>query len=105
MCGASKPTHEGRPMHWGISANLRVTSSERDNRLDKRSRWRGSSPFASIAAATLLGVLLLGGYAVAKSARGQTAAPSAPAYDVVIRSGKIIDGTGSPWFAGDIGIR
>lgn len=26
-------------------------------------------------------------------------------YDLVIRSGHIIDGTGSPWYAGDIGIR
>jgi N-acyl-D-amino-acid deacylase len=26
-------------------------------------------------------------------------------YDLVIRSGRIIDGTGSPWYAGDIGIR
>ena len=31
-------------------------------------------------------------------------AQSAP-YDVVIRNGHIIDGTGSPWYAGDIGIR
>jgi N-acyl-D-aspartate/D-glutamate deacylase len=27
------------------------------------------------------------------------------AYDIVIRNGHIIDGTGSPWYAGDIGIR
>jgi N-acyl-D-amino-acid deacylase len=26
-------------------------------------------------------------------------------YDVVIRHGRIIDGTGSPWYAGDVGIR
>src|SRR5579872_1105262 len=26
-------------------------------------------------------------------------------FDVVIRNGHIIDGTGSPWYAGDIGIR
>ncbi|HEV2114785.1 MAG TPA: D-aminoacylase [Terriglobales bacterium] len=31
-------------------------------------------------------------------------AQSAP-YDVVIRNGHIIDGTGSPWYAGDLGIR
>ncbi len=33
--------------------------------------------------------------------------PSAVAaeYDVVIRNGHIIDGTGSPWYSGDIGIR
>lgn len=27
------------------------------------------------------------------------------AYDVLIRNGRIIDGTGSPWYAGDVGIR
>src|SRR5262249_50644196 len=26
-------------------------------------------------------------------------------YDLIIRNGHIIDGTGSPWYAGDIGIR
>ena len=31
-------------------------------------------------------------------------APSAP-FDIVITNGRIIDGTGSPWFSGDIGIR
>lgn len=30
---------------------------------------------------------------------------SAQQYDVVIRNGRIIDGTGSPWYSGDIGIR
>jgi N-acyl-D-aspartate/D-glutamate deacylase len=28
-----------------------------------------------------------------------------PAYDVVIRHGKIVDGTGNPWFYGDVAIR
>jgi dihydroorotase/N-acyl-D-amino-acid deacylase len=28
-----------------------------------------------------------------------------PAYDLVIRNGRIVDGTGSPWYRGDIGIR
>ena len=31
-------------------------------------------------------------------------AQSAP-FDIVITHGRIIDGTGSPWFSGDIGIR
>jgi N-acyl-D-amino-acid deacylase len=42
------------------------------------------------------GVLLL--------AASAAAAPPA-AYDVVILNGHIVDGTGSPWYAGDIGIR
>jgi N-acyl-D-amino-acid deacylase len=34
------------------------------------------------------------------SARAQTAP-----YDLIIRNGHIIDGTGSPWYSGDVGIR
>ncbi len=33
------------------------------------------------------------------------AATAAAPYDLVIRNGRIIDGTGSPWYAGDLGIR
>jgi dihydroorotase/N-acyl-D-amino-acid deacylase len=39
-------------------------------------------------------------------AAGAAAAGSAPAqYDLVIRNGHIIDGTGSPWYSGDIAIK
>jgi N-acyl-D-amino-acid deacylase len=38
-------------------------------------------------------------------ARAQGAAAESGDYEVVIRNGHIIDGTGSPWYAGDIGIR
>src|SRR3954471_18092609 len=31
--------------------------------------------------------------------------PQRPAFDVVIVNGRIVDGTGSPWYAADIGIR
>ncbi|MGH9727397.1 MAG: N-acyl-D-amino-acid deacylase family protein [Candidatus Acidiferrales bacterium] len=41
----------------------------------------------------------------ARNARAQGVAAEAGEYDVVIRNGHIIDGTGSPWYAGDIGIR
>jgi N-acyl-D-aspartate/D-glutamate deacylase len=40
---------------------------------------------------------------VAAGARG--AEPAPPAYDLVIRHGKIIDGTGNPWFYGDVAVR
>src|ERR1039458_4205808 len=33
------------------------------------------------------------------------AAATAAPYDLVIRNGHVIDGTGSPWYAADIGIR
>lgn len=32
-------------------------------------------------------------------------AQSSPAFDLVITNGHIIDGTGSPWYSGDVGIR
>lgn len=51
------------------------------------------------------GVLAIGfGLTARKLARAQNM-PAESAYDIVIRNGHIIDGTGSPWYAGDIGIR
>ncbi len=38
-------------------------------------------------------------------ASGQTTARPERSFDVVIRHGHIIDGTGSPWYSGDVGIR
>jgi N-acyl-D-amino-acid deacylase len=55
--------------------------------------------FATSAAALIVGI------SGAKLARAQGAAAESAEYDVVIRNGHIIDGTGSPWYAGDIGIR
>ena len=47
----------------------------------------------------LVGILLL---AVVPLSRAQGTSPS---FDIVIANGHIIDGTGSPWYSGDIGIR
>jgi N-acyl-D-amino-acid deacylase len=33
------------------------------------------------------------------------AQPSAPAYDLVIRNGRILDGTGNPWFPADVAVK
>ena len=50
--------------------------------------------FCAIIAALVLG-----------TAEPLPAQTSAPAFDLVITNGHIIDGTGSPWCAGDVGIR
>ena len=46
----------------------------------------------------LCAILLLGA-ALLKA--GEQSRP----FDIVITNGRIIDGTGSPWYSGDIGIR
>src|SRR4030088_3600022 len=43
---------------------------------------------------------LLAIFLLAPTAHAQTVP-----YDIVIRNGRIIDGTGSPWYSGDIAIR
>jgi N-acyl-D-aspartate/D-glutamate deacylase len=44
--------------------------------------------------------VLLGAMAACTLPAGRT-----PGYDIVIANGRIVDGTGSPWYAGDVGIR
>src|SRR5580693_9866738 len=38
-------------------------------------------------------------------AAGAAAHDSAPSFDVIIEHGHVIDGTGAPWYAADVGIR
>jgi N-acyl-D-amino-acid deacylase len=42
--------------------------------------------------------------ALALFASGRASAQTAPAADIIIRHGKIIDGSGNPWFYGDVAI-
>jgi N-acyl-D-amino-acid deacylase len=53
------------------------------------------------------GVLFVVGVAAVgmRSVARQEASADAGNYDVIIRGGHILDGTGNPWYAGDIGIR
>lgn len=48
--------------------------------------------------------LLIAALAVFSFLAARAQSSSAP-YDLIIRNGHIIDGTGSPWYSGDIGIR
>src|ERR1700723_2210064 len=49
----------------------------------------------AIYASIILAVLLFSHFAFAQ----------APAFDLVVANGHIIDGTGSPWYSGDVGVR
>jgi N-acyl-D-amino-acid deacylase len=55
---------------------------------------------------SVLGVLLfliLGAGFIAVAARPQQSAPAD--FDIILSQGRIVDGTGAPWFRGDVGIR
>src|SRR5258708_3668724 len=48
---------------------------------------------------------LLGLYALATLALAQPAPSSQSSYDVILSGGRVVDGTGSAWFYGDVAIR
>ena len=43
--------------------------------------------------------------AAAAACSPRSGRPAAPPFDLVVENGRIIDGTGSPWYAADIGVR
>jgi N-acyl-D-amino-acid deacylase len=55
--------------------------------------WRAVSVLIPLSALTLAGLM-----------GAATAQAQAPHYDVIVAHARIVDGTGAPWFAGDIGI-
>jgi N-acyl-D-aspartate/D-glutamate deacylase len=60
-------------------------------------------PKRFLAVAALMSISAVAFFVAMRRARGQS--ETTAQYDLVIRNGHIIDGTGSPWYAGDIGIR
>ena len=43
--------------------------------------------------------------AIALAAHGLTLFAQPPAYDLVLRNARIVEGTGSPWYRGDVAVR
>ena len=63
---------------------------------------RAPSPLAIV----FLPILILGMAAsAAPPLLAAAAGPAPPLYDLILRGGRIVDGTGAPWFEGDIAIR
>src|SRR5437762_2085073 len=52
-----------------------------------------------------IGSLVLLGIFLALTPSAQTTPGDEFTYDLVVRNGKIVDGTGNPWFHGDLAIK
>ena len=50
-------------------------------------------------------IVVISAFMAARGCRARANAPAELPFDVVIRNAHILDGTGSPWYAGDIAIR
>ena len=59
----------------------------------------------AVAAITALSILFVAAVRMQSASRQNANAGDAEVYDVIIRGGHILDGTGNPWYAADIGIR
>jgi dihydroorotase/N-acyl-D-amino-acid deacylase len=50
-------------------------------------------------------IVVVAAFIAARGCRARATGAAEPGYDIVIRNAHIVDGTGSPWYSGDIAIR
>ncbi len=81
----------------GTQMEMEMANAEK--RVNRKWNWRRAI------AGAVLALAAANAPAGAARLRGQPAPPRARAFDIVIAGGRIYDGTGSPWYSGDIGIR
>src|SRR6185436_12247748 len=89
--------HAGAGGGWAAGAR---SGEERDPAADRLRKNLGRSILRRMRAtiASILAAASLAWFAVTPRAQ-------APAFDLVIRNGRIVDGTGSPWYLSDLAIR
>ena len=80
----SRSTRDGRP----ILASSTVHKPYRSSKYNARMKWLAGAAFFAVFAAF-----------------GQALPPAQPAFDVVIRNGRVLDGSGNPWIRADVGIK
>jgi dihydroorotase/N-acyl-D-amino-acid deacylase len=64
-----------------------------------------STPLSRFALSVGLVAVSLGLALVGLNPRAGAATETAPPFDIIIEHGHVIDGTGAPWFAADVGVR
>ena len=94
---ASVTVHHRARLARPPPARRRCTARPRSIRTSTHSVTQHTAlRLAHATAATLL---------VSRFRRAPSCLPAQSPFDLVIRNGRIVDGTGSPWYSGDVGIR